>query len=482
MREVQTVTEQHLTDSPAYARRDSSLPRLRTYVGIVAGLGVASLWISPTWTAPSEIWLPAFVVLTMLSILLEFVIVPMPAGGSFSMATISHVATILLVPAPLAAASIALSVLVEQIVRSAPLLKATFNVAGMLLTASVASFAMGFYGTVWQVPSPTGSELTLLLPFALVAISYFGVNALLLSIVFAITDHRPIVSVLRDSARGTLLGELATTAIGAHFALIWVIEPLLVVVLAVPAIVIARSFDHIRRLNTETRGAVRSLAEIVDHRDATTFHHSERVAANAARLARVLELPEPEVELIEQAASVHDLGKIGVPDLVLLKPGPLTSVEMESMRRHTELGSEILTGFRLFRPGANIVRHHHERWDGGGYPDGLAGEAIPVGARVVAVVDAFDAMTSDRPYRHALSRTEALGRIADGAGSQWDPRIVGAFLAMMAEPGPLPAAASEKTAKAPQPARRRRPLPATAKAPQPARRRPSAIDPEGAEA
>jgi putative nucleotidyltransferase with HDIG domain len=465
--EVRTVTEHHLTESPAYARRDSSLTRLRIYVGIVAALGVASLWISPTWTASAGMWLPALVVLTLLSIMLEFVIVPMPAGGTFSMATISHVATILLVPAPLAAASIAISVLVEQIVRRAPPPKAIFNVAGMLLTASVASFAMGFFGTVWQVPSPTGSGLTLLLPFAVVAISYFGVNALLLSIVFAITDHRPILSVLRHSTRGTLLGELATTAIGAHFALIWVIEPVLVVVLAVPAIVIARSFEHIRRLNTETRGAVRSLAEIVDHRDATTYHHSERVAANAARLARVLELPESEVELIEQAASVHDLGKIGVPDLVLLKPGPLTSAEMESMRRHTELGSEILTGFRLFRPGANIVRHHHERWDGAGYPDALAGEAIPVGARVVAVVDAFDAMTSDRPYRKALSRSEALGRIADGAGSQWDPRMVRAFLAMMAEPAPLPAVAAGAR---------------TAKTPPPARRLSSAADPEGAEA
>ena len=462
-----TVTDQHLTRSPAYARRDSNVTRLHIYVGIVAVLSLASLWIPPTSIAPHETWLSALVLLTLLSILLEFVVVPMPTGGTFSMATMSHVATILLVPAPLAAGSIALSVLVEQTVRRAPPMKATFNVAGMLLTGSVASFVISFFDTVWQMPSRPGSGMTLLLPFAAVAITYFGTNALLMSVVFAITDHQPIHHVLRQSARDTLLGELATTAIGAQFALIWVVDPVLVVVLAVPAVVIARSFEHIGRLNTETRGAVRSLAEIVDHRDATTYHHSERVAANAAQLARVLGLREPEVELIEQAASVHDLGKIGVPDLVLLKPGPLTSSEMESMRRHTELGSEILTGFRLFRPGADIVRHHHERWDGGGYPDGLAGEAIPFGARVVAVVDAFDAMTSDRPYREALSRFEALRRIADGAGSQWDPEIVTAFLAMMAEPGTLPAVATGEGAK-------------TVKGPQRARRRSSAA--EGAEA
>ena len=113
---------------------------------------------------------------------------------------------------------------------------------------------------------------------------------------------------------------------------------------------------------------------------------------------------------------------------MLLKPGRLAGAELEAMRRHTVLGAEVLTRFRLFRPGAEIVRHHHERWDGGGYPDGLAGEAIPLGARIVAVVDSFDAMTSNRPYRRALSRRVALRRISEGAGSQWDPRVVAAFL------------------------------------------------------
>jgi putative nucleotidyltransferase with HDIG domain len=228
-----------------------------------------------------------------------------------------------------------------------------------------------------------------------------------------------------------LLGELATTAIGAHIALIWVVEPVLVLLVAVPATVIARSFEHIHRLRTETRSAVRNLAEIVDHRDPTTYHHSERVSVNATRLAQALGLPSEQIELIEQAAAVHDLGKIGVPDRVLLKPGPLTVDEQETMRQHTALGSEILTRFELFRPGAEIVRHHHERWDGRGYPAGLAGDAIPLGARVVAVADAFDAMTSTRPYREALSVSEALRRIADGSGSQWDPRIVRIFLELM---------------------------------------------------
>ena len=335
-------------------------------------------------------------------------------------------------PAPFAAISIGLSVLAEEIARRVPVRKAIFNVGGMILTASLASFAMGNFGVVWHAHWNGVGDLSLLAPLVAVALTYFGVNALLLGGVFSIVERRSLSSVLRQSERSTLLGEVATTAMGAQFALMWVIEPVLVVLLVVPAFVIARSFDHIRRLTTETRGAVRSLAEIVDHRDATTYHHSSRVAVNAARLARALDLSDEEIEMIEQAAAVHDLGKIGVPDRVLLKPGPLSASEQELMREHSHLGSVILTRFELFRPGAEIVRHHHERWDGAGFPDGLAGEAIPLGARVVAVVDAFDAMTSDRPYRAALSETEAASRLAAGAGSQWDPRITAAFLELMA--------------------------------------------------
>lgn len=408
---------------------------LRACVGLVAVAGVGSLALPQTWTEPIQTWLPALIFLTLVSIVLEFVIVPLPAGGSFSMATIPHVAVILLVPAPFAAASIGLSVLVEQAVHRSPAVKVIFNVAGMLLTGSVASLAMGLFGNLWQVAPQQGEGARLVLTFVVVAVAYFGTNALLTSLVLALAEERPILQVIRRGAGGgTLLGELAATAIGAHLALIWVIEPVLTAVLIAPATVIARSFDYIRRLNSETRAAVQSLAEIVDHRDPTTFRHSERVAVNASALARLLGLTDAEIENIEQAASVHDLGKIGVPDRVLLKPGPLTVAEQASMRQHTELGSEILTRFHLFAPGAEIVRHHHERWDGGGYPDGLAGEAIPLGARVVAVADAYDAMTSDRPYRAALSPAEALRRLAAGSGTQWEPRMVEAFLELMADP------------------------------------------------
>jgi putative nucleotidyltransferase with HDIG domain len=399
--------------------------RLGAYVAIVAILALVSLLVPGNWTVEPTAWLLALLVLFPLAVVLEFATVPLPSGGGFSMATVPHVAMILLVPAPVAALAAGTSTLIEQLVRRTSLVRLVFNVAATVLTASVASLLMGLFGTVWE----TGRRDDGIgpLPLLVAAGAYFVVNAVLLAIVLTIVERRSLRSTLRPDG-GTVAPELAATAIGAQFALIWTVDPPLVVLIAVPAFVIARSFEYIRRLASETRVAVRSLAEIIDHRDATTYRHSARVADQAARLARALGLPEPEVDLIEQAAAVHDVGKIGVQDAVLLKPGPLTPSEEARMRRHTDLGGQILTGFSLFRPGAQIVRHHHERWDGKGYPDGLAGEAIPLGSRVVAVVDSFDAMTSDRPYRKALERTEALRRIAAGAGSQWDPEIVQVFL------------------------------------------------------
>jgi HD-GYP domain-containing protein (c-di-GMP phosphodiesterase class II) len=432
------VTAKHR--APVHTPGGAWSTSLRAYVTAVAAVGLASLALPPAWSAPPLQWIPALAVLTLISIVLEFQTVPLPAGGSFSMATAPHVATILLVPPPIAAASIGLSILVEELVRGVPRQKVAFNVGAMVVNASIGSLAVGLLGGLGSAGSGSRGDFALVSTLVVVAIAYFVVNAVLLSVIFSILERRSIRSVLWQDTGSTMLGELAMTAIGAQYAVMWSLRPVLVILLAIPAVVIARSFVHIRRLNTETRSAVRSLAEIVDHRDATTFHHSERVAVNAVRLARFLELRQADIEMIEQAATVHDLGKIGVPDRVLLKPGPLTPEEWEIMRLHTDLGSEIVSRFELFRPGAEIVRHHHERWDGTGYPDRLAGAAIPLGARVVAVADAFDAMTSDRPYRGALSEADALGRIAAGAGTYWDPAIVEAFLALLRDAEPLPIA------------------------------------------
>ena len=177
------------------------------------------------------------------------------------------------------------------------------------------------------------------------------------------------------------------------------------------------------------------LAIAAEYRDDATGQHTRRVGQTAALLARAIGLPETQVELIRRAAPLHDIGKIGIPDGILLKPGPLTAEEFEIMKAHTIIGARILSGsrFPLLQLAEEIALTHHEHWDGTGYPRGLRGEQIPLGGRIVASADAFDAMTSDRPYRKALSWNEVWDLLWGGAGTQWDEQLVRTFAAVMSE-------------------------------------------------
>ena len=194
---------------------------------------------------------------------------------------------------------------------------------------------------------------------------------------------------------------------------------------------LAREQADSRRLELSYEATVGALASAAEARDPETDEHLARVARRSVAVGRVLGMTPAELETLRQAARLHDVGKIGIRDAVLSKPGPLDDHEVQEMRRHAAIGAGILEGVLGLRGCVPIVRHHHERWDGGGYPDGLAGEAIPLAARMVAVVDAFDAMTSDRPYRRAMSEEIALARVLEASGTQFCPRCVEAFEAVL---------------------------------------------------
>jgi putative two-component system response regulator len=189
-----------------------------------------------------------------------------------------------------------------------------------------------------------------------------------------------------------------------------------------------RLSDAITRLE-KVQDVLVALANAVEAKDPITEHHCDRVAERAVALARQLGQTDEQVEAIGYGAVLHDVGKIGIAEAVLLKPGPLTDTERAEMQRHPVIGAGILRPLRLGQLVSPIVRGHHEHWDGSGYPDGLRGEEIPLGARIVSVVDAFDAMTHDRPYRRALSLDQAREEMARCAGSQFDPQLVELLLA-----------------------------------------------------
>lgn len=182
------------------------------------------------------------------------------------------------------------------------------------------------------------------------------------------------------------------------------------------------------KLHTFTRETVTVLAEAIEHRDPYTGGHCARLGDLVRATAERLGLPAVDLEQLEYAAILHDVGKVAVPDAVLLKPGPLTPEEWSLMRNHSFVGSQIAKKVEFLQPMAQVIYHHHEQYDGSGYLDGLAGERIPLGARIVAVADAFDAMTNDRPYRKALPLGQAVQELRARAGSQFDPMVVEAFL------------------------------------------------------
>lgn len=211
---------------------------------------------------------------------------------------------------------------------------------------------------------------------------------------------------------------------------------------AIDSVVLARAihqalekYDLVQQLENTER-VIFALAQAVESKNATTAEHLHRLAYYANLLGQSLGLSEHELRLLNYGAMLHDIGKVAISEALLRKQGPLDEYEWSEMRQHPVVGERICGELRFARDVCPIIRHHHERWDGQGYTDALAGEMIPLLARVIGVVDAYDAMTSHRPYRMALPEEEAMSRLVQGAGTQWDPYVVQNFVKILRTSGP----------------------------------------------
>jgi cyclic di-GMP phosphodiesterase len=234
----------------------------------------------------------------------------------------------------------------------------------------------------------------------------------------------PIVILSSPTHRDDAIGALGT---GADDVVMKPIEPRVLISRVQIAL---RS--HRAMLGMEAaRSVVVTLANEINAPDMDIGEHTQRIGAYAAELGRRVGLSAADMHAVAYSTLLHDLGKIGIADSILLKRGPLSADEREAINRHTEIGERIaapLPGAHRFAP---IIRHHHERWDGGGYPDGLEGQAIPMGARIIGIVDAFDAMTQFRPYREPRSVSEAIEELRSERGRQFDPDLVDAFVRIL---------------------------------------------------
>jgi putative nucleotidyltransferase with HDIG domain len=323
--------------------------------------------------------------------------------------------------------------------------KFAFNVANLTLSVAAASL-------VWRLGGHTGPGSLESIPWLVVtAITYFLANTILTSAMVAFVLQVPVGFIWWRSYRHLLMPNLGLLALGIPIAGLWLAYPWMLVTLGLALIALHRAMDDRIRLETQTLESLFQLADILDARDKYTHGHSERVGHYAEQLALQLGLSSDRAHLAFLAGRLHDIGKCAINNEVLRKPADLDDDERDHMRQHPAVGSAMLAHFSLFREVAQFVRGHHERWDGSGYPDGLRGEDIPLESRIISVVDSYDAMTTTRPYRDALPHAEAVRRLRAGAGRQWDPRVVDAFVVLMERQPRLAAAATVRPTESPRP-------------------------------
>lgn len=280
----------------------------------------------------------------------------------------------------------------------------------------------------------------LFVPLAVMTISLYLLNSFLIATMYSLKGRRSVWRFWRDNylwTSWTFFGAAIATAVIfmaiSKFGFLYVL-------LSVPvmAVTYATYKVYFERVNEKTREAsemsrlhlatVEALATAIDAKDQTTHCHVRRVQIYAAGMGRLFRLSDKEIEALKAGALLHDIGKLAVPDHILNKPGRLTSAEFEKMKVHTLVGAEILSRVDFPYPVVPIVRHHHEKWDGTGYPDALKGEEIPMTARILSVVDCFDSVREDRPFRRGMTRDEASALLLRGGGNHFDPKVVDIFL------------------------------------------------------
>ncbi len=350
--------------------------------------------------------------------------VPLPRGGVVSVGFATNLASIL-VCGPAAAWIGVVDGLANALRRRLDPVRSGFNVAQMVITVGCAGLAFKLVGG--GIGSPRLPQDTV--PVLLTALVYFVVNASVVTGVISVSGGLPFRAVWSGNVSGVLRNYLALAPLGFLIAAAYPSIGMLGTVLFFIPLVLARySFQEYMKMRELYVGTVHGLAAALEAKDKYTRGHSDRVAQYSVAIARRLRMPESEVEKVEFTGLLHDIGKIGVPDELLSKSGELRVDEFAKIREHPATGARILSEIHFLREVAATIRCHHERLDGRGYPSGLTEKDIPLNARVLAVADAYDAMTSDRPYRRGYPPHEAVKRLLSGSGRQFDPEVVRALV------------------------------------------------------
>jgi len=327
--------------------------------------------------------------------------------------------------------------------RALPGRQALFNATAPPLAMAIAARFFFALAGVKPLSEEPARLVQLIVPAGLFTLAYFGLNTGLIAYAVALSSDQPLLKTWRDHFFRLWLSYFAGALVAVVLVLLVygdspmlsilvVLVPLPVVLHAMFRTAMRRLEDqvgHLDQVNRLYQSTVETLAHAIDAKDQVTHGHIRRVQLYAGRLASALGVTDDgALRALQAAALLHDAGKLAIPEHILNKPARLSEAEFEVMKRHASIGADILAKVDFPFPVVPIVRHHHENWDGTGYPDGLKALDIPLGARILSVVDCFDALTSDRPYRRRLPDSEALAILMERRGSMYDPAVVDAFV------------------------------------------------------
>lgn len=403
--------------------------KLKLYIGVITGLAVSLfVYLVPSLPLVSNMW-QVFIFFLVISTLAEFIPVELPIGGSVTIGfPIDFVVILVYGPAMAMCTTFLGEILAELLNRKINWYKSLFNASQYALSAGVAGIVYqelgGLVGTV---------DLTShIIPAIFCALTYYLINSNLFMSVISIAEEVSILSIWKNRIRGALATYIALAPIGFIMAMVYISIGIWGIILFFfPLILARRSFELYSKMQKVYLDTIRALAAAIDAKDPYTKGHSERVAKMALALAQELNLSDREIENIEYAALLHDIGKIGIADNILGKDSSLTNREFDKIKEHTVMGAKIIEPVDFLKNSYETIYHHHEKYDGKGYPDGLKSEDIPILARIIAVADAYDAMCSDRPYRKKLNNDKILKELKDQSGKQFDPKVVKALISVL---------------------------------------------------
>ncbi len=445
-------------------KQPAAVPRTASiYPGavIAAGLLLLVVAVRSLIATPSDVRLVALAVLTLISAQLTLRMPAIPVSFSIS-DMFTFTAALMFGPAA-GAMVVAIDAAVVSVRDAAAAPGAFFpsarTVSRHLFSVAAAALAMSLAARLFFALSGTGplaADGSVIVqyigPLAAFAALYFVLNTGLVALAVSLSGRQSPWRVWREhflslwpgyfggaSAAGLALFLLSTRSGDVRvLALVLPIPFILYVTFRTAIARVQDQVGHLTQVNSMYLATIETLAQAVDARDQVTHDHIRRVQKNAMLLAREIGVNDDlQLRALEAAALLHDTGKLAIPEHILNKPDKLTPAEFETMKLHATIGADILSPIAFPFPVVPIVRHHHENWDGSGYPDGLRGDEIPIGARIISVVDCFDALTSDRPYRRALPSERALEVIVERSGVMYDPEVVSALVRIkdtLAEP------------------------------------------------